>query len=81
MAGTRAEIKLDDIKKIQSIAGCTVMFAGDNSHARDLIAECNAAIESYSVGADELAITKSEIVAQRGYETTKAIDLRCFSIL
>jgi hypothetical protein len=61
MAGTRGEIKSDDIDKIRPIQGCTVMFAGDNSHAHDLIYECEAAIESYAAGSDELAITKLKL--------------------
>jgi hypothetical protein len=61
MAGTRAEIKSDDIQKIQSISGCTVLFAGDNSHARKLIDECFQVTDPYRAGSDEIAITKLKL--------------------
>ena len=61
MAGTRAEIKSDDIHKIQSIGSSTVMFAGENSHARNLIDECFSAIEAYQSGSNEISITNLKL--------------------
>ena len=46
-AGTRGELKSDDINKIREIGHCSILFAGDNSDAKDLLNECSGALKAY----------------------------------
>jgi 20S proteasome alpha/beta subunit len=57
-AGTRGDIKSEDINKIRTVGGCTVLLAGNMSHARQLLVECTPFIKEYNVGGDDIAITK-----------------------
>jgi|SRR5579864_5607474 len=56
-AGTRGEVKSDDILKIRTVGANTVLLAGNMSYARELLSECKPFIERYQVGGDDLAIT------------------------
>jgi 20S proteasome alpha/beta subunit len=58
MAGTRGDVKSEDVIKIQNVGACTVLLAGNMSHARRLLTACSGAIESFPLGGDDLAITK-----------------------
>ncbi len=57
-AGTRGDVKSEDIIKIRNVGQNTVLLAGNMSDARELLAACTPAIQAYEFGGDEIAITK-----------------------
>jgi hypothetical protein len=58
MAGTRGDVKSDDIPKFRSVGDSAVLLAGDMSQARELLACCSPHIEAHDSGGDDLSITK-----------------------
>ncbi len=57
-AGTRGDVKSEDVNKIRHVGDSTVLLAGNMSDARELLAECSPFIKSYQIGGDEIAITR-----------------------
>ena len=57
-AGTRGDVKSEDINKMRRFDGATVLLAGNMSDARELLAACTSAIQGYTVGGDDIAITR-----------------------
>jgi 20S proteasome alpha/beta subunit len=57
-AGTRGDIKSEDIIKIKDVGWATVLLAGNMSHARELLAACKPFILEYPGNGDDIAITQ-----------------------
>lgn len=56
-AGTRGDVKSEDVQKIRAIGACTSLLAGDMTQAKELFASCAPFIKKYPSGGDDLAIT------------------------
>jgi hypothetical protein len=57
LAGTRGDVKSDDIDKIRYTNVGPVLLAGNMSQAKALFQECDRALDSYTSGSDEIAFT------------------------
>jgi ATP-dependent protease HslVU (ClpYQ) peptidase subunit len=57
-AGTRGDVKSDDIIKIRNVGENTVLLAGNMGHARLLLSVCEPHIKGHPNGGDDLSITK-----------------------
>lgn len=69
-AGTRGDVKSEDVNKIRHVGDTTVLLAGSMSDARELLAECSPFIKKYQVGGDDIAITRLK------QDLTEAVRLR-----
>jgi 20S proteasome alpha/beta subunit len=69
-AGTRGDVKSEDVNKIRHVGDTTVLLAGSMSDARELLAMCSPFIKKYQVGGDDIAITRLK------QDLTEAVRLR-----
>jgi hypothetical protein len=69
-AGTRGDVQSEDVIKIKEVGECTVLMAGDMSHARELLAACTPALSKYPKCGNDVEVTNLKT------ELTEAVRLR-----
>ena len=57
-AGTRGDVKSEDVNKLRIVGSSVVLLAGNMSEARQLLATCRPVIDPFVTGGDELAMTR-----------------------
>ena len=77
-AGTRGDMKSEDVIKLRDVGETTVLLAGNMSHARELLAACTPALMKYPSRGNDIEITKlkiglTEAVRQRKREMATGV--------
>lgn len=61
LAGTRGDVKSEDIIKIVEVGDSEVLLAGNMGRARELLATCKPYIEAFPFCGDEVEITRLKL--------------------